>query len=103
MVEPIHDVMHLFVGQRIQCRAFGHILADQPVGVLVESAFPSMVGMGKIDRRVQRLADRGMVGKLLAIIGGNRPEYAPYRARATQWSPLLRARPVWEQTLPKTV
>ena len=28
--------------------------------------------MGKIDRRIQRLADRGMVGKLLAIIGGNR-------------------------------
>ena len=28
--------------------------------------------MGKIYGRVQRLADRGMVGKLLAIIGRNR-------------------------------
>ena len=58
--------------QRIQGRAFGHILANQPVGVLVESALPSMVGMGKIDGRVQRLADGGMVGKLLAVIGCNR-------------------------------
>ena len=28
--------------------------------------------MGKIDDRVQRLGDRGMVGKLLAVIGRNR-------------------------------
>ena len=56
----------------IQGRAFGHILENQPVGILVESTLPSMVGMGKIDRRVQRLTDGGMVGKLLAVIGGNR-------------------------------
>ena len=72
MIEPIPDVVYLRLRQRIQRRAFGHILANQPVGVLVESALPSLVGMGKIDRRVQHLADRGMVGKLLAIIGGNR-------------------------------
>ena len=69
MIEPIHDVMDLLVGQRIEGRTFGHILANQPVGVLIESPFPSMVGMGKIDGCVQRLADRSMVGKLLAIIG----------------------------------
>ena len=72
MIEPIHDVVYLRLGQRIEGRAFGHILANQPVGVLVESPFPGMVGMGKIDGRVQRLGDGGMVGKLLAVIGGNR-------------------------------
>ena len=72
VIEPIHDVVYLCLGQRIQSRAFGHILANQPVGVLVESPFPSMIGMGKIYSRVQRLADRGMVGKLLAVIGCNR-------------------------------
>ena len=72
MIEPIHDVVYLFVRQRIQGHPFGHILANQPVGILVESAFPGMVGMGKIDGGVQRLADDGMVGKLLAVIGGNR-------------------------------
>ena len=61
MIEPLHDVMHLLVGQRIQGGAFGHILAKQPVGVLIESAFPSMIGTGKIDGGVQRLADGGMV------------------------------------------
>ena len=69
MIEPLHDVVYLRLGQRIQGRPFGHILANQPVGVLVESALPGMVGMGKIHSRVQRLADRGMVGKLLAVIG----------------------------------
>ena len=72
MVEPIPDVVYLRLRQRIHGRPFGHIRANQPIGVLVESALPSMVGMGKIDRRVQRLADRGRVGKRLAIIGGNR-------------------------------
>ena len=72
MIEPIHDVVYLRLRQRIEGRAFGHILANQPIGVLVESALPSLVGMGKIDGRVQRLADGGMVGKLLAVIGGNR-------------------------------
>ena len=72
MIEPIPDVVYLCFRQRIHVRSFGHILANQPVGVLVESTLPSMVGMGKIDGRVQRLADRGMVGKLLAIIGCNR-------------------------------
>ena len=65
VIEPIHDVVYLLLGQRIQGHPFGHILANQPVGVLVESPLP-MVGMGKIYGRVQRLADRGMVGKLLA-------------------------------------
>ena len=72
MIEPVHDVVYLRLRQRIQGRAFGHILANQPIGVLVESPLPSMVEVGKIDGRVQRLGDRGMVGKLLAVIGGNR-------------------------------
>ena len=72
MIEPIHDVVYLCLRQRIEGRPFGHILANQPVGVLVESPLPGMIGMGKIDGRVQRLADRGMVSKLLAVIGRNR-------------------------------
>ena len=72
MIEPIHDVVYLCLRQRIQGRAFGHILANQPIGVLVESPLPGMIGMGKIYSRVQRLADGGMVSKLLAVIGRNR-------------------------------
>ena len=69
MIEPLHDVVYLCLRQRIQGRSFGHILANQPIGVLVESPLPSMIGRGKIHSRVQRLADGGMVGKLLAVIG----------------------------------
>ena len=34
MIEPLHDVVYLCLRQRIHVRAFGHILANQPVGVL---------------------------------------------------------------------
>ena len=58
MIEPIHDVVYLSLRQRIQGRAFGHILANQPVGILVESPLPSLVGMGKIYGRVQLAIQR---------------------------------------------
>ena len=80
MIEPIHNAAYLRIGQRVQGHAFGHIRANQPVGVFVESALPRMVGTGKIDGCVQRLTDGGMdfgelsrvVGKLQAVIGGTR-------------------------------
>ena len=40
MIEPIHEVVYLHLRQRIQSRPFGHILANQPVGVFVESPLP---------------------------------------------------------------
>ena len=72
MIEPNHNMLHLLLGQRIQGHAFGHIRANQPAGVLIEPTLPGMAGMGKIHSGVQRLADRCMVGKLLAVVGGNR-------------------------------
>ena len=58
MIEPLHDV--------VTCASdiFGHILANQPVGVLVESALPSMVGMGKITAASNAWLIVVMVGKL---------------------------------------
>ena len=45
MIEPIHDVMYLRLRQRIQGRAFGHILANQPEGlyIVLENRIPYMV------------------------------------------------------------
>ena len=65
-------MLHLSLRQRIQVHPFGYILANESIGVWVEPALPGMVRLGEIDRRVQRLADGPMVGKLLSIVGGNR-------------------------------
>ena len=72
MIESVHNMLHLSLRQRIQVHPFGYILANEAIGVFVEPALPGMVRLGEIDRRVQRLADGPMVGKLLSIVGGNR-------------------------------
>ena len=72
MIEPVHNMLHLRLRQHLQVHSFGYLLANQPVGVLVEPALPGMIRMREIDRRVQRLAEGSMGGKLLAVVGGNR-------------------------------
>ena len=52
MIEPIHDMVYLRLRQRIQGCAFGHVLANQSIGILVEPTLPSLIGMGEIDGRV---------------------------------------------------
>ena len=101
MIEPLHDVVYLCLRQRIQGRSFGHILANQPIGVLVESPLPSMIGRGKIHSRVQRLADGGMVGKSLplsAVIVWVCPLWG-----ASKWWPPATCSACLEGTLPSTV
>ena len=86
VIESIHDVVHLLLRQGIQRPALGHILANQPVGILVEPALPRMVRMREIHRRLQRLADGRMVGKLLAVVGGNRLGMRLMRPVFSRWT-----------------
>ena len=48
VVEFVHDVLDLLVCERLEVRAFGQVLANESVGVLVESALPGMVGVGEV-------------------------------------------------------
>ena len=52
MIESLHNVSNPVLWHRLQHRAFGHVLANQSIGILVESPLPSLIGMGEIDGRV---------------------------------------------------
>ena len=71
MIEPIHNMMYLFVRQRVEGHAFRYILANQAISIFVESPLPGMIGMRKIYGRLHRLADPDMMGKLFAVVRRN--------------------------------
>jgi len=45
----------LFGGDLAQIGAFGQVLAQQAVGVLVGAPLPGMIGMGEVDGQIQLL------------------------------------------------
>ena len=67
---PLVNMLHLLLGQRIQGHAFGHIRANQPVGVLIEPALPGMAGVGEAALGVKCFGDSLMIGELLAVVIG---------------------------------
>ena len=68
VVEFVHDVLDLLVCERLEVRAFGQVLANESVGVLVESAFPRVIGVVEVAMGVESLGDGLTVGELLAVI-----------------------------------
>ena len=68
VVEFVHDVLDLLVCERLEVRAFGQVLANESVGVLVESAFPRVIGVVEVAMGVEPLGDGLTVGELLAVI-----------------------------------
>jgi hypothetical protein len=68
VVEFVHDVLDPLVCERLEFRAFGKVLANEDVGVLVESAFPRVIGVVEVAMGVESLGDGLTVGELLAVI-----------------------------------
>jgi len=66
------DVADLRVCEGVEIGALGQVLTDEPVGVLVESALPGMVGVGEVALGVESLGEGLMVGELLAVVIGER-------------------------------
>ena len=58
--------------ERLEVRAFGQVLANEPVGVLVELALPGMTGVSEVAISVELLGGDLMVGELLAVVRGER-------------------------------
>ena len=52
----------------LEVRAFGQVLANEPVGVLVEPALPGMAGVSEVAIGVEHLGDDLMVEELLAVV-----------------------------------
>jgi hypothetical protein len=68
----------------VEIGALGQVLTDESVGVLVESALPGMVGVGKVALGVESLGDGLMVGQLLAIVIGERVDKVGMRLQCCE-------------------
>ena len=57
VAEPVHDAADLLKCESPEIGALGQILTGEPVGVLVESALPGMVGVGEVALGVESLGE----------------------------------------------
>ena len=55
-------------GVAVQVGAFGQVLAQQPVRILVAAALPGRVRVGEVDLQPGGLLDAGMLEHLVALI-----------------------------------
>src|SRR5215475_544838 len=72
-VELDGDLVEFVLGVAGQAGAFGEVLAEQPVGVLVGAALPGRVGVAEIDRDAGRDGESRVPGHLAALVPGQRP------------------------------
>ena len=71
MVKPFHDFRNVPVGYVLKTAAFGKVLPDQAVGVLVQATLPGTIVMRKIDADLKLFGGRLVSCELLAVVGGN--------------------------------
>ena len=68
VVEPVNRLVNVLVTDSAQVGALGKVLTQQPVGVLIESTLPGVVGMCEVHIGIQAVGNEGVLGKLLAIV-----------------------------------
>jgi len=68
LIQSFGNSLNLFIGDRCEVAAFREVLPVQAVGILVESAFPTMIRMRKVKLRCQGRRYRLVGRKLSAII-----------------------------------
>ena len=62
-------------GDLRQIGAFGQVLTQQAVSVLVGAAFPGVVGMGEVDRQIESAFQLDRTGELAAVVQGQAPAF----------------------------
>ena len=72
MVKPVHGIVDLLVSDFEQAGVLGKELAQQAIGILIEPTLPRAVWVRKVHIGLQALGDELMLGKLLAIVKGQR-------------------------------
>ena len=65
----------------MEITALGLVLSDESVGVLVESTFPRMAGVGEAALGVKCFGDSLMIGELLAVVIGERVDKFGMRSK----------------------
>ena len=75
-IQSQHGLLHFFVRDELEIKLLGKILSEQTVGVLIGAAFPGGIGMCEIEFKLEQLSDLFMIGKLFAVIGSQRTNFA---------------------------
>lgn len=70
IVEPVEDVVQLFLGECCEVGSLGEVLADEAVCVFVYGPVIGGVRAGKVDVHVQCLFKRFEGGEFFAVVKG---------------------------------
>ena len=80
MVEIVGDVIALRLRHPAHASAFGQILSQQAVEVLVAAAFPCVIRRGEVDLEREALFEQGVVVKFGAVVERERLKLAAMTA-----------------------
>lgn len=83
MVEPVLYVLDLLFAQMFKATAFGDILPDKPVDILIDTPLPGTVGIAEIIAASKFLADVLMLCELQAVIACNGVQMFSVRSKLT--------------------
>ena len=82
VIDPVLHCPDLGFRHHAEVRAFREVLADQAVGVFVQTPLPGMVGSGEMEIRRQRTGNRLVPRKLLAVVRREGMDPIPERPHA---------------------
>ncbi len=68
MVQAIHDMSDLLISDGREVPAPGQVLANQSVGVFVQSPLPGSIGPGEVELGLKRGGNRAMTGEFFAVV-----------------------------------
>lgn len=68
VVEFVHDVVKILLGDGREITALRKILANEAIGVFVEAPLPGGVRMSKIKIGIEGLGDGFVLGKLFSVV-----------------------------------
>ena len=74
LVERGGDFVTLPLGEAAEVRAFGQVLANQSIGVLVGASLPGVVGSGEVDLGSELALDVLVAMELDSVVGSNRAD-----------------------------
>ena len=70
MIQPFLYEGKVLPGDVREVRSFWKVLANEAIGVLIETAFPRVVRMSEVERRTQGVSDLLVQREFLAVVRG---------------------------------
>src|SRR5919108_2876056 len=78
-IQARHSKIHFLVGDLLEVTLLRKVLSEQTIGVFIGTTFPGSIGMSEVVFELEQLSDLFMIGKLLAMIGGQGMNLVPDR------------------------